>query len=812
MGTCRYRLGVAIQLAGANDGPDSFRLDGARLFGPPPVADVYLPLGGGLTAFYGLNGAGKSRILRGLGALLRGESCDGGYLVARSGLRRVDVTRRDGFEGALVAIAYDHDLVYDEDLGADEGDTDEIHVAEIINAILWFTFFYDDETPMRRAPDWTREVARMVASQGLWILRASEVTAGSWDVSPAFIVRDGDRDIREWLSGLQRRVGTDATGRDIQWASSFIEAFPLFSFGPLASALQDEHPMRIGRAIDDVLQATVRPLELIAPEFNLRCSPQPLHLVDVLDNDLPPADLLAEQTDSLLRPASGTKLPAAPPTEVAAYLSAAATNMSNRALPGGLTVRCLLETSAGDGAPVASWLAGTRARQNLELDDLSDAQRRWATRSIVLAIRQGERRAVRQANRAQRLLDETARIKETRARLVALQARAVELADRAAAENESLRAARDEEVDANAAHVEWMKSLGYEPDVDVAEYDVDELLGSENAEEYVNAKIKIRLETVAEADPQRAVAEHFQRFPQVPMVLLIDEPEAGLHRTAERGVVDLLRDIAAQQDTPILVATHSPEFLRNRHVRSFVVERDEKQCVIIDDSFKLIGETAGLYGLSRLDVLHFYDTILLVEGRHDEIVLEAMLGEELHDVRALVVPLHGGRLLPDAADARILQDFTDHRIVAMVDNVDPEPFKRLLAVARQITPGDCAAFDRSADEVLEGLKANEVTFVRRLLRRAFEVGRLERYIPYALRKPDILEYLPPRPFRLDRSWEDLRVEFATQNKVKRFKRWLELSKGANFDDECVFEACRQMDSVPSDFLDLLDLLARPPST
>ena len=803
---------MPIQLTGAEDGPHSFRLDASRLFGPPPVGDVYLPFSGGVTAFYGLNGAGKSRILRGLGALLRGEPCDGGYLVASSGLRRVDVTSRDGFEGVLAAVARDQDLGYedcDEDVDADE---DDIHVADIIEAILWFTLCFEDEAPMKPAPSWTREVASRVASQGLWILRASEATAGHWDVSPAFLVGDGDRDIRERLSASQRRVGTDATAEDVQWSCALINTFPRFSIGPLALALMCDDPARIGRAIDDVLAANVRPLELIAPEWNLTCSPQPLNLVDVLDNDLPPVDLLAERTDSLLRPASGTESSTAPPSEVAAYLTAAATNVSNRALPGGLTVRCVLEAPASDGAPVASWLAGTRARQDLQLDDLSEAQRRWATRSIVLAIRQGERRAVREANRTQRLLDERARIEETRAQLSALESAAVDLAARAAAENEILRAARDEHADAHAARVEWMRSIGYEPDVDEAEYDVDGLLASENPASYVNRNRKMKLETVASVDPQRAVAEHFQRFPQFPLVLLIDEPEAGLHRTAERGVVSLLVDIAAHQDTPIFVATHSPEFLRNRHVRSFVVERDEKSSVVIDDSFELIGETAGVYGLSRLDVLHFYDTILLVEGRHDEIVLEAMLGEELRNLRTLVVPLHGGRLLPDAADARILQDFTDHRIVAMVDNVAPEPFERLLAVARQVTPGDCTAFDRAADEVLQGVKADEVGFVRRLLRRAFEVGRLERYIPYALTKPDILEYLPPRPFLLDRSWEDLRAEFVTQSKVKRFKRWLELTKGANFDDERVFEACRQMDSVPSDFLALLNLLARPTST
>lgn len=331
---------MPIQLTGADDGPQSFRLEAARLFGPPPVADVYLPLRGGLTAFYGLNGAGKSRILRGLGALLRGELCNGGYLVASSGLRHVDVENSDGFEGALVAVARDQELVYDD---CDEDAETNIAVANIIKAILWFTLCFEDEAPMAPAPAWTREVASMVASQGLWTLRASEATAGQWDLSPGFRVRDGDRAIREWLSSSQRRAGTNATEGDTQWALELIDAFPLFKVGPLAFALEIEHPAKIGRAIDDVLASTVRPLELIAPEWNLACSPQPLHLVDVLDNDLPPADLLAERTESLLRPASGTGSSAAPPSEVAAYLSTAGTRISNRALPGGLTVRCALE-------------------------------------------------------------------------------------------------------------------------------------------------------------------------------------------------------------------------------------------------------------------------------------------------------------------------------------------------------------------------------------------------------------------------------------------------------------------------------------
>jgi energy-coupling factor transporter ATP-binding protein EcfA2 len=456
----------------------------------------------------------------------------------------------------------------------------------------------------------------------------------------------------------------------------------------------------------------------------------------------------------------------------------------------------------GDSSIV--WQAGTKSRTDLGLDDLSDAQRRWAVRAIVLALRRVERFVAHAARSTERFEAETAQLRERRENVD----RARRRHEESKREKDLYREWHEEHLHEHAAQVDWKTSQGLEPDVFEADYDVDDLLEDETKTERAGDRIQEMLASIAEIDPHQRAANHLRRFPQSPLVLLMDEPEAGLHRTAERDIVRLLVDVANEQETTTFVATHSPEFLRDRRVRAFVTKRDEWDNTVIDDSLEILGGTAGDYGLSRLDVLHLYETILLVEGRHDEIVLTRLIGDQLRHLRVLVIPLHGGRLMPDAADARILQDFTDHRIVALVDNLDPTKFVDLLAAARNIAPGDVDEFDAVADRVLDGRKdSDEVGFIRRLLRRAFEHGRLERFGVYGLSAPDILEYLSSDPFGLDRSWAELRIEFDKQTKIKRFKRWLELTKGASFADDHVEAACARMDELPEDLTGLLALLA-----
>ena len=54
---------------------ESFEILGARLYGPAPIADVWVPWRSGVSALYGLNGAGKTRVLQALSDLYQGVRC-----------------------------------------------------------------------------------------------------------------------------------------------------------------------------------------------------------------------------------------------------------------------------------------------------------------------------------------------------------------------------------------------------------------------------------------------------------------------------------------------------------------------------------------------------------------------------------------------------------------------------------------------------------------------------------------------------------------------------------------------------------------
>lgn len=82
----------------------SFQMVGARLLGPDPIRDVWLPLDSGVHAFYGKNGAGKSRLLQALAGLYGGRPLGAGYLVVRA------VHRHEGAAFGFAPI-HDRDLI-----------------------------------------------------------------------------------------------------------------------------------------------------------------------------------------------------------------------------------------------------------------------------------------------------------------------------------------------------------------------------------------------------------------------------------------------------------------------------------------------------------------------------------------------------------------------------------------------------------------------------------------------------------------------------------------------------------------------------
>lgn len=207
------------------------RVLGLTLTGPEPVGRVHLRLEPGVTALYGLNGAGKSTILRGLAAALMGFVADRGgdadlHLVV-DGVD--DVATYDDDPELLRELLFQGTKFIDEELNALGGpavvpeefglDDDRIGRRPVGSFLL-------DEASVGRAVGawlhWLAEadesgtshaLAREIARQGLFTLRARGIEWPEWEV---FISARPD-DAAPALSALfaEQRALHGAVGDDL---------------------------------------------------------------------------------------------------------------------------------------------------------------------------------------------------------------------------------------------------------------------------------------------------------------------------------------------------------------------------------------------------------------------------------------------------------------------------------------------------------------------------------------------------------------------------------------------------------------------
>lgn len=289
-----------------------------------------------------------------------------------------------------------------------------------------------------------------------------------------------------------------------------------------------------------------------------------------------------------------------------------------------------------------------------------------------------------------------------------------------------------------------------------------------------------------------------------PRVLLLDEPERGLHPTAQRFLASGLQDMVREIGLQAVLATHAPALLgggsRLRHVRRDrlgLVEGVELPTAFVDDLADL--------GLHAADLVQLTRAFVIVEGRHDELVLEHMIGDELRGRATLVAPLRGASKINAVLDARFIFDLTDARVIVMIDNIRSgvaEVWRKAVSLpssddARDLLLG---RLDRSIDEE---------RFLQEFGIRALEFGAAERLSVHGLSVPDVLDLLPPsalcsRP--MSKSWAELRADPQAPRASGKFKAWAERELGASFDDDTIVRAARSADSIPDDLLSLLSLL------
>lgn len=286
-------------------------------------------------------------------------------------------------------------------------------------------------------------------------------------------------------------------------------------------------------------------------------------------------------------------------------------------------------------------------------------------------------------------------------------------------------------------------------------------------------------------------------------VALLDEPEAALHVAAERWILQGLRALADAHDIPVIAATHSAELLNDPDVRLQHVARDASGRTTVTPLASPLRAEIESLGLEPSDLLQLYRVVLLVEGQHDKLVLEGLIGDELARARTLILPLRGAKSVPQLIEARLLFDVTTAGLVVALDNIRLQAFDAVwvqsLALAHE------GHRDEAVPNLLSGLPkpTTEERWIREFAIEAVKAQAADRVALFGFALDDIVKYLPAEHFVPGANWLALEAEHA-HHKGKPFKTWLAQDKGADFTDASIELAVQKSEEVSPEMLDLAE--------
>jgi energy-coupling factor transporter ATP-binding protein EcfA2 len=796
-----------------------FKLEGVHVLGPAPIVDVYVRLQSGLTAIYGANGAGKTRLMDAVARILRGERHGHGYVVASLNLEEMDAEYDpdDTIEMALWGWSW---LKSNSDAPQDSFQT-------LVRDVL--TSIFERSQDSRHQMD--ASTAEAVVRQSKWILYpAGTPGAPRWIAVPGIKRDELSSDVNAALD--QALVVTRSFG--VLDREGVIEArsgltHPIVASGPLRLRHLSEDALgnlaaRLDRSADvpfPVLSAEVDGMTFEGP------------IADVLvDSDLTELSL-ASKTMDFAKSRLQKNLLDEDDHVVPRYSVPRRRLLGAGNGPAGLEELRKLAVEAPEfwfDCDPFRWTAIDSSGLELNVSDLSAAQTRWSCLAASIAITKNEREfAISEQRRKlisyhesdisdEELLDpdeiEDLEIED-------LESEDDDLEDDDL-ENDDLELEDFEENDPRTWFGGPGSSAGATTQFDYAPLDPEDpdlvVEDPTRREEYIDfgfivkeSDAEIRPGPDEKREPLRrnrleiATDRALRQARQLPLFILIDEPEKGLHRTAERQTAKMLRNLAKEQSVPIFVATHSPEFLGDPGIRPVLAIRKEPTFrTTLEWDVERIFDSFGDLGIDVADRVHLSRAVLVVEGHHDELVFRELFPEAIARSRVLVLPMHGGRFIANTPDSFFLVERLNCPIVVLVDNAETIRLERVRDDLMAVDPTKQSQLEYVLDKWLKS-KSAEDNFMRQLLRRATETGVLGRIHPRGLRKLDVLEYLPVNAFvPSGRSWDELRDEFAKQQKNKNFKSWLGQNHQAVFDDAAIVAACRAMDHLPDDLTMVID--------
>ena len=149
-------------------------------------------------------------------------------------------------------------------------------------------------------------------------------------------------------------------------------------------------------------------------------------------------------------------------------------------------------------------------------------------------------------------------------------------------------------------------------------------------------------------------------FVEPETLYIFDEPERHLHPSAQRQVAEWIASLA-EAGAFVLVATHAAPFLRlPLESAEYVLVYEGSDGMsrtdpITRDVLGALTARADRAGLSPAELIQLTQAFLIVEGRHDEQVIDHFYGDDLRKARIAILPLRGTTRTKLLAEAEFLR-------------------------------------------------------------------------------------------------------------------------------------------------------------
>ncbi len=174
----------------------------------------------------------------------------------------------------------------------------------------------------------------------------------------------------------------------------------------------------------------------------------------------------------------------------------------------------------------------------------------------------------------------------------------------------------------------------------------------------------------------------------------------------------------------VVVSSHSPAFLDHRDFRLHHVHRGRDGRTEATPLEVSELATARSLGMAPADLFQHIRVFMVVESRHDERILGACIGDRLHGLGALIVPMSGGTQLAAVLGSRLIFDWTDARVLVVLDNIETATQQVWNQALREAMAGSIGVARTTLEQGLK--KDGEQGFLRNFGIRAVDRGRWER--------------------------------------------------------------------------------------